>query len=188
MPNDNIQALDNTHGQRRKFDHIPNRGDDWVLKGAKLVPDWGDGDLFVGRALLCIAHNGTIYWVEMDGRGGLSIPSGTSGVYYDVANESVVVGSAPSEPTLKIGSVDASAQTTDETVNRDPTYDETITTDLSVLGLTNLPIVNVLNLTNPQAGDVAYHDGTSGSLTNVEGLACYNGTAWKSQIDNSEIS
>lgn len=123
MSNDNIIELDNTHSQRRKFDHIPDRGDDWVVDGVRLIPDWGDSELFVGRALLCIAHNGTLYWVEMDGRGGLTIPSGKSGIYYDVSNESVVVGSAPSEPTLKIGSVDAGSKTTDESVNRDPTYD-----------------------------------------------------------------
>lgn len=44
---------------------------------------------------------------------------------------------------------------------------------------------DVRNISSPNQGNVAYHDG-SGS--NTEGLAAYNGSSWISQVDGSTIS
>lgn len=125
-----IVSLPNETGTRRAHEHIPVRGDDWVLEGCRLVADFAAGTLKVTNGELLIADSGTLYWVKTPTTSGLSIPGGTSSVYYVVDTSgprptgSVQVGGSPSQPSLELGTVDASGETTSLS-NTDPTYSVT---------------------------------------------------------------
>lgn len=125
---DRILSLTNDTGVRRAYEDIPDRGDDWVVRGCKFQADFGTNTLRVTTGEIAIVHSGTLYWVRTQGDRSVSLDSGANDVYYDVDTSgseptgsiTATTGSAPSEPRLKIGTADTSGQTTDDTVNRDP--------------------------------------------------------------------
>jgi hypothetical protein len=132
MPTDDITTIPNTFKARQSISSVPERGDDWRVWGAEFVPDW-DGDLlYLTKGGLAITDSGTLYWVVIQARDtdrdALSIPAGQSTVYYDVdasaGTGQVVVGGSPSQPYLELGTLDAGAETYDDTAN--DTADDTL--------------------------------------------------------------
>lgn len=119
---DQITSLPNTTGARRQHEAIPVSGDDWVLAGVELIADWDASELKVTSGELLLADSGTLYWSKVRERTGLTIPAGTTDVYYVIDTSGTPTGSyqlggSPTQPYLTVGSTDASAQTT-STANR----------------------------------------------------------------------
>jgi hypothetical protein len=87
-----------------------------------LLGDFDAGLLSVSAGAALHSFDGDLYYAtninRRTGDSRLSIPAGTSAVWYDFDAREIVVGSDPGEPSLQIGTVDASAETVDESVNR----------------------------------------------------------------------
>lgn len=121
---DSVQTIPNTNSARRSHSGIPENGENYVRSGMAFTPEWDDDELHVDRGEVLAAHNGTLYVAEVDSRDDTDTvslqASAAHDVYYDVGNEAIVAttGSGPSEPRLRIGTVDTSAQTYDDSVNR----------------------------------------------------------------------
>lgn len=120
MTADQITSVPNTGASRRSHSIIPDNGDDYVLGGCAL--SYNGSRLIVSAGTLTIADGGSVYAVQVDERVIQSPASG--GVWYSITDASanageLVVGSTPSAPRLKLGSVDTSAGTTSE-ANRAP--------------------------------------------------------------------
>jgi len=125
MPTDSIFSVTDEGAQRRATSQIPDRGDDFILRGCQLSYDSGQDQLVVVPGVLTIRDGTTVYGVEVDGR---RIDSPTDGpVYYSVESDdagAIVTGTTPAEPHLQLGSVDTGAGTTTQT-NRDPSLGTT---------------------------------------------------------------
>lgn len=122
---DPVLSFPNTNGARRGLENVPDRGDDYVLEGLTQSADWESSTLTVRHGELLIVDSGTCYWARPN-KVRLDIPSGSSSVYYNVDPSTdtgtvIIQSSDPGQPFLKIGTVDASAQTTDDSINRNPT-------------------------------------------------------------------
>jgi hypothetical protein len=118
---DDVKVLPDTNEARTADPEVPNFGTNYVETGLHLLADFDAGLLSVSAGAALHSFNGDLYYAtninRRTGQRRLSIPSGTTGVYYDFEARSLVMGD-PGEPALQIGSVDASGETVDETINR----------------------------------------------------------------------
>lgn len=132
MPNDNVQSFTDTNEARRNLrGTVPPNGENYKLAGLDLDPESDWASLNVRQGELFVVDSGTGYYCQVAERTGddrLTLTNNaTNEIYYDVSAEEIkaVTGSAPSQPRLKIGEVDTSANTVDESFNQDP--DQTFT-------------------------------------------------------------
>jgi hypothetical protein len=118
---DDVKVLPDTNEARTADPEVPDFGTNYVETGLHLLADFDAGLLSVSAGAALHSFNGDLYYAtninRRTGQRRLSIPSGTTGVYYDFEARSLVMGD-PGEPALQIGSVDASGETVDETINR----------------------------------------------------------------------
>lgn len=124
---DSITKIPDTNEARRSHG-FPIFTDDYVGEGFELSLDATDLEVFVAQGQCYIADSGDVYDVEANSR-TLSVSDGTTtDLYYEVttttgdrlAGDVVTGGSLGSGPSLKIGEVDTTADTVDDTINRSP--------------------------------------------------------------------
>lgn len=129
MTSDSVITLPDTNDARVANPKATVHRDDFVETGCQFTVDYDGLECVVDRGVIHYAYAGTYYRVEV----GTLTPSNeldlTDGaindIYYDFGNVQLVAttGSAPAEPSMKIGSVDTTNDTFDDTLNRVPSVD-----------------------------------------------------------------
>ncbi|WP_435065897.1 hypothetical protein [Halobaculum sp. EA56] len=129
---DDILVLPDNQTERGSVSQATVNKDDFVESGGAFDPDYDALELHVNRFVAHITAAGQYYRVDAEARANDDTVSLTDAavneIYYDIDNSGSVTtgsvtattGSAPSAPALKIGEVDTSADSYDDTLNRRP--------------------------------------------------------------------
>lgn len=118
-----VSAIENTGRARRSTTAVPDEYDNFVEAGCQL--SYSDGRLLLGTGTLTLEDGTTVYGVAVDDQ-TFQLASGTETVYCVVdpnipAASVELRSSAPQQPHLAIGTVDADTGTTSE-LNRAPDF------------------------------------------------------------------
>jgi hypothetical protein len=127
MSADTVITLPDTNDARSGRGDTTVHRNNFVERGCGFTVDFDQGICYVDRGIIHYVYDGTYYRVEVNTSTDSNVldleASASHDVYYDFDDEQLVVttDSAPSEPRLKIGTVDTTTETYDDTLNREPT-------------------------------------------------------------------